>query len=200
MEPWSTHASLLMRVRDPTDRRAWHEFDARYGDLIRGYCRSCGLQLSDCEDVRQLVMMQLAAALGSFSYDPARGRFRAYLRRVIRNAISRHFERHTARERGLDQEVLNGLAITADGPDDALWEQQWVRHHCRLALQTLRRSADPCSVEVFDHLLAGHTIGRTAEAFGMTPERVRKIKQRIKERLQVIVASQIRDEDGDAPT
>ena len=78
---WSstTHPSLLSRVRDTDDVAAWHEFEARYGDLILRYCRARRVQHADAEDVRQLVMIGLASSLRSFTYDPARGRFRSYL-------------------------------------------------------------------------------------------------------------------------
>ena len=69
----STHPSLLTRVRDPADRVAWREFEARYGPLIVGYCRSLGLQLTDAEDVCQEVMLSLSHALPGFRYDQETG-------------------------------------------------------------------------------------------------------------------------------
>ncbi len=48
----NTRPSLLTRVRNPDDHKAWREFESRYGDLITRYCRSVRLQHSDAEDVR----------------------------------------------------------------------------------------------------------------------------------------------------
>ena len=197
MEPDSTQPSLLARLRDTADAAAWRRFDARYGELIIGYCRSRGLQLSDAEDVRQLVMISLARALPSFQYRRERGRFRAYLGIVVRNAIARHFSRHATHEDVLSTGVLEQLAAGTEGPDSA-WEEQWVRHHCRTALNTLRRTYDARSVDFFDRLLAGEPIAALAKEFGMTPENARKIKQRVKDRLKTIVVEQVRDEDIDA--
>lgn len=197
MEPDSTQPSLLARLRDSTDAAAWRRFDARYGELIIGYCRSRGLQLSDAEDVRQLVMFNLAKVLPSFEYRRDRGRFRAYLGIVVRNAIARHVSRHTTREAVLGTGVLEELAGGREAPD-AAWEEQWVRHHCRAALNTLRRTYDARSVDFFDRLLAGEPIGALAKEFGMTPENARKVKQRVKDRLKTMVVEQIRDEDHDA--
>ncbi|MCG8404982.1 MAG: sigma-70 family RNA polymerase sigma factor [Phycisphaerales bacterium] len=198
MEPESTQPSLLHRVRDTSNRAAWREFDRKYGDLIIGYCRSCGLQLSDAEDVRQLVMLNLSKALPAFEYQPGLGRFRDYLRRVVRNSISRQLTRHTGSETALDNDVLEALSDPGAEESDSRWEEQWVRQHCRTALQTLRQSYDTRSIEVFDHLLSGATITEVASAFQMTPVAVRKAKQRVKDRLQVILARQIRDEDAHA--
>ncbi|MCA9752374.1 MAG: sigma-70 family RNA polymerase sigma factor, partial [Gemmatimonadetes bacterium] len=89
----TTRPSLLLRLRDPSDRRSWAEFDARYGELIVRYCLRRGLQLADAEDVRQEVLVSLASALKTFEYSPERGRFRGYLGRAVRNAIFRQATR-----------------------------------------------------------------------------------------------------------
>ncbi|MHC5114909.1 MAG: RNA polymerase sigma factor [Planctomycetota bacterium] len=190
----STHPSLLSRVRDPANRAAWREFESRYGPLVLGYCRSLGLQLADAEDVRQDVMMSLSSALGAFRYDRSRGRFRSYLGRAVRNAVVRHGKRHERTARALDTGVLDMLA-RADDEQDVRWDEQWLRHHCRLALDSLRESQDPRHVEVFEALLNGLGIAAIAETTGMTNEAVRKIKQRMRDRLRDIVARQLHDED-----
>ncbi len=68
----TTRPSLLRRLRDPQDHDAWREFDARYGELVLRYCLSRGLQHSDGEDVRQMVMLSLSRTLRSFEYSPRR--------------------------------------------------------------------------------------------------------------------------------
>ncbi|MCA9253978.1 MAG: sigma-70 family RNA polymerase sigma factor, partial [Phycisphaerales bacterium] len=82
MSPDTTRASLLLRIRDPDDQRAWREFDGAYGELIVRYCRARGLQLVDAEDVRQLVMLNLSRSIPRFEYQPEVGRFRDYLRTI----------------------------------------------------------------------------------------------------------------------
>jgi RNA polymerase sigma factor (sigma-70 family) len=198
MDAPSTQPSLLLRLRDRGDARAWREFDRRYGELVIGYCRGCGLQLSDAEDVRQLVMSSLVTAMNGFDYQPSRGRFRDYLRRVVRSAVARQLTRHTGREIALDTDVLERVSPAADDASDDRWEQQWVRSHCRRALRELRRSFEPQSVDVFDRLLAGESNDAIESALSMTPEAVRKAKQRVKDRLREIVARQIREEDDHA--
>lgn len=198
MDAPSTQPSMLHRLRDGTDARAWREFDRRYGELVIGYCRGCGLQLCDAEDVRQLVMASLARSMQGFEYQPARGRFRDYLRRVVRSAVARQITRHTGAEIALDKDVLERLSPADQGSLDDRWEEQWVRSHCRRALRELRRSFEPQSVDVFDRLLAGDSHDAIQRALHMSPEAVRKAKQRVKERLRDIIARQIREEEEHA--
>lgn len=120
--PWPaasnvTRITLLSRVRNPSDSAAWAEFESRYRDLLVRFCRRQGLQQADAEDVVQVVMSNLAKSLPRFAYDPARGRFRDYLYRCARNAISQWSSRPKGREVALDTGVE--VALPTDAPGDA---------------------------------------------------------------------------------
>ncbi len=191
----TTHPSLLLRVSDPEDQTAWSEFDQRYGELILRYCHRCGLQHSDAEDVRQIVLVSLVSALRSFEYQPKRGRFRSYLGRVVRNAAFRYAKRPDSRLAILPMDGTTYDAADDDPPDER-WEQEWVAHHLRRAMQTIRRTIDPARVEIFDRLLAGASVAQVAGEYGMTTDAVHKIKQRTRDQLKQIIATQIDDEEG----
>lgn len=120
------------------------------------------------------------------------------LRRVVRCAVARQVSRHTGGEVALDTGVLESLSLASDCEADERWENEWVRHHCRRALAELRGSFEPRSLEVLDRLFAGESMDAIASALSMTPEAVRKAKQRVKDRLREIVTRQIREEDADA--
>ncbi|MCA9298536.1 MAG: sigma-70 family RNA polymerase sigma factor [Phycisphaerales bacterium] len=186
----TTQPSLLSRVRDAADLRAWTEFEAKYRDLILLYCRRRGLQQSDAEDVRQIVMMNLSSALRQFRYCPTRGRFRSYLGRAVRNAITRQAK---IRAPG---SIDGALLASLEGPgDDDVWEQEWMNHHYRLAMASIRETFDARSLEIFDRLLEGESIRTIAMRFDMSEQAVHKVKQRLRSRLAERIAEQIRDED-----
>ena len=191
----STRPSLLARLGDRQDEAAWREFDGRYRDLIRGYCRRRGLQAADVEDVSQLVFLALARALRGFRYDAARGRFRDYLGRVTRNAIHHLLSCPHRDVRLLETGVLETLTAAAEGEADPAFEDEWTRHHFRLAMQAVRARTKPNSLAVFERLLAGESVADLAGATGMTAEAVHKIKQRVGERLREEVERQVRDEE-----
>jgi len=186
---------LLSRVRNAADHAAWAEFEARYRDLILRYALARGLQHADAEDVRQIVMMSLASAMRGFSYSPQRGRFRDYLGRVVRNAVAKMKGRPNRGPAGLDSDVGATLQADDGAGDDSVWEQEWVDHHYRLALRTLRDTFDPRSVEVFEQLVNGKTVAEAAAHFGMSQQAVHKIKQRARDRMRELIAAQIRHED-----
>jgi RNA polymerase sigma-70 factor (ECF subfamily) len=189
-DPGETRASLLGRLRDSGDDDAWREFDRRYQGLVVRYCLRRGLQVADAEDVRQTVMIGLARSLKGFRYDPARGRFRAYLGRVVGHAITRFQQ---TRRHEVSFEDLS-RADAADAPEDDRWVDEWRAHHLRLALDAVRPSVEPASLAVFERLLDGREIADVALEAGLTEAAVHKIKQRMRDRLKTLVARQIEAE------
>lgn len=190
-----TRKSLLLRVRDPADEAAWREFADQYRELLERYCRVRGLQAADVDDVCQLAFVNLLRSLRSFEYDPARGRFRHFLGRIVRNAIHTHFSRPGRSNPALDTTIL--AAIPAEPGDDDAWEQEWMDQHFRRAMRSVRESFDGRSVEVFDQLLAGAAVEDVARQRGMSDQAVYKIKQRVRDRLSELIAQQVSEEDGE---
>jgi RNA polymerase sigma-70 factor (ECF subfamily) len=195
MDSQATHPSLLSRVRDPRDQQAWCEFESRYGDLMLRYARARGLSETDAEDVRQIVLMDLSKYLCGFHYTPARGRFRSYLGRCVQHAVRRVRARPGRARVVPDAGVIPGVAADEESDAEALWQREWIDHHYRLAMRTIRRDFDPRSVAIFDRLLAGVTVKALAVAHGISTQAVNKVKQRIRDRLRLLIAEQIRDED-----
>ena len=196
MNDHTTHISLLSRVKNPADAVAWREFEHRYQELLIRFCRSRGMQQADAEDVVQVVMTSLSRSLPGFAYDPAKGRFRDYLFRCARNAISQWAARPNRGASALDSHVLARHAGREDDPALArAFEQEWIAHHYRLAMITIRSTFEARSVELFDRSVAGATVAELASALGMSEQAVHKVRQRIKVRMEELIAHQIREED-----
>ena len=83
-----TSATLLRRLRDPGDRDAWASFAESYGKRIYAWCRRWQLQEADAEDVTQGLLVKIPTKMRSFSYDPKVGSFRAWLKTVVRHALT----------------------------------------------------------------------------------------------------------------
>lgn len=200
-----TNASLLSRVKNPDDVGAWREFESRYRDLLVRFCKSSTggrLQQADAEDVAQAVLTSLFRAMPRFQYDRSKGRFRDYLFRCARNAISQIRGRKA--DRGspngtvpslcLDEAVDSGQG-TPDAGLESTWEREWVAHHYRLALDELKQSFDAKSVRIFEACLAGKSVTELQTMFDMTDQAIYKVRTRAKLRLEEIIARQIQEED-----
>jgi RNA polymerase sigma-70 factor (ECF subfamily) len=197
MSPYTTHATLLARLSQGYDPVAWREFVERYGELIRAFARRHDLQPADCDEVVQDVLTSLAQSMPGFRYDPARGKFRAYLKTVALHAIYRK-NRQKRGEVSLEEvEAAADVAAseTASGAVDALWEAEWKQYHLRLAMRTVEREFGERDRLAFEkYALEGRDAAATAGELGLSVDSVYQAKSRILKRLSQLVAAQVREE------
>src|SRR5579871_5849244 len=90
-----TPASLLERLRGPTDQAAWVRFTHLYTPLLFHWAGRLGLRPDDAADLVQDVLATLVRELPRFEYDRDRS-FRGWLRTVTlnrwRNSLRRRAE------------------------------------------------------------------------------------------------------------
>lgn len=200
----STHITLLERLGGEAgpDQEAWHDFHARYGELIKGYARLRGVQPADCDDLLQDVMVSLSKAMPGFKYDPSKGTFRAYLKTCVVHAIARRARQNRPAtglqdfERQADGALMEGGGGRAQGqePDEA-WEQQWRQHHTRLAMRTVESEFNATDLEAFHrYALMHHDAATVAADLKVSVESVYQAKSRILKRLSRLITEQVIEE------
>ncbi len=192
-----TSTSLLLRLRDPGNQEAWREFERDYRELLVRYCRRRGLQTTDAEDVVQSLLLELTRHLPNFTLDRERGRFRDFLFRCTANAISRWRTQRRAEVMPLNTTIASRLGDEGlDAAAAQAWEREWIDHHYRLALRSVKRDFDPRSVEIFERCVEGLPVDELARRFETSVEAVYKVRQRIRTRMQELIEQQIRAEDA----
>jgi RNA polymerase sigma-70 factor (ECF subfamily) len=170
----------------------WEEFIALYGRLILGWARSdFGLQASDADNLCQEVLVRVWRGIGTF--DPARGRFRAWLYVCARNAASnlrrgRRGERLGAADTGAPDRVPAdaddlGAALARLEDDgfgvDALQQ----------AVSAVRARVQPCTWKAF--LLCEFfelSAREAADLLGMQPVAVNQAVYRVRQMLRQCAA------------
>src|SRR5271165_1048092 len=83
----TTRASLLFRLRDPSDHQAWVEFVSLYEPVAYRLLRRHGLQDADARDVMQELFIAVSKSIDRWDPSKERGSFRGWLRRVARNLV-----------------------------------------------------------------------------------------------------------------
>ena len=190
----TTHASLLIRLRDEADSAAWQEFDDRYGELIRGFARRRDLQPADCDDVAQDVMLSLSKAMPGFRYDPTKGKFRSYLKTVTLRAIfEKNQQKHGEIALGSIEEATR--LADADAAVEEAWELEWQRYHLRQAMRTLESEFKEIDRKAFwRYGIDGRDAKETAAALNISVNQVYYAKSQILKRLKTVVELQVREE------
>jgi RNA polymerase sigma factor (sigma-70 family) len=132
-----TNPSIFLRLnRADTGVRelAWSEFHQRYALAIASFARQIGVRASDVEDIVQDVLIGFYSRSPTFVYDPARGRFRGYLKTCTFHAVQRRLGR-TASFRGTPLDQVDPEALEVEQVWNDVWEQEQLRN----AVEQLRQ-------------------------------------------------------------
>jgi RNA polymerase sigma-70 factor (ECF subfamily) len=170
-----------MRIRDRQDAAAWQTFDEIYRPMLHRYARACGLGDADCEDVVQQCMASLQQSIGSFEYDPGKGRFKAYLRTIVRNRVRNWAV--VRRDRQADSAELEQLADDDASPDD-VFDRLWMQEHLWHCLRNLRGEVDDTTYRAFQHyVIEEWPVERVCAELNLKPNNLYTIKWRLTDRI-----------------
>jgi RNA polymerase sigma-70 factor (ECF subfamily) len=191
----STHVSLLAKLRNADDPSAYAEFDGRYRELAYLFARRTGLQAADADDVVQDVLAAVRSALRNFDYDPAKGRFRSWLKTAVLRAV--HRRRRPAADALLraadDEQAL--AALCSDPELERVWESEWRRYHLRTAAARARFEFNARDYAAFEAVtVEGRSPAEVAAALGISADAVYQAKSRLLKRIRELVAEQVAEE------
>ena len=193
MEEWpSTHGSLLVRVRDLTDREAWASFVQIYAPVVYRYVRRRGLQDADAADVSQEILRRVAAAMQEFRYDRQRGSFRGWLFTVTRNTLQNFLEgaqRRTATLATYARQVIE--RPTDEEPADAqIWDEEYERQLLAEAAERVRpRFSDTTWQAFWQTAVEEKGAADVAHALGISVGALYVARSRVLARLRTEVES-----------
>lgn len=190
----TTHGTLLARVSDPTDATAWADFCAQYEEIIRAFSRRQGVFGSSADDIVQDVLMSLTKAMPGFEYDPAKGKFRSYLKTVVVRAIFRRRDRDRGGAPLSDLDDAGRLGVE-DEALEAIWEEEWRQQHLRRAMRIIESEFNSNDLKCFQaYVVEGGDTADVAVLLGVSADQIYSAKHRILVRLRAVVAAQVEDE------
>lgn len=188
---FTTRKSLLARVREGGEI-PWGEFYATYKPLIMLCGGDCGLSPEEKEELVQRVMCEIFQKdiVGKydpdrvpdhvvFKHDPARGRFRHYLRKIIRYQAL-----HIIRDRKKNGVPLGGTSAEeaeqlADNALECSWDEEWRRHVLNMALAELKGHIQPEQYLAFEmYALQNRSVQEVAKFLDLSVASVYTIKSR----------------------
>jgi len=174
----NTDYSLIERAAYLDDESAWQELHTLYYRFIFYVLRDFHLSLADREDISQNILLALTKSLKQYSRD--KGRFRPWLKTVIKNATLMYIKKRNTYSlkmnefgSGLDQEYLLSSEL------EAKIEKDWERHIVDTALERVKKHFKGNAVEVFKLSLEGMPSKEITERFGMSTTTVYTLRKRV---------------------
>ncbi|MCH2132501.1 MAG: sigma-70 family RNA polymerase sigma factor [Phycisphaerales bacterium] len=192
---YTTRASIFLRLRadGSLDRElGWQEFTEKYARVIAGFARNAGLRAQDADDVLQDVLLGFFRVSDQFVYDPDRGRFRGYLKRVTLNAIrARHRRKRPSTFLKEDYDPPGEM------PDvDDAWDRQWTEQLLQRAMTEARGGVEERTWKAFElYGVRGVPVEQVSTELDMTPAAIRHAKMRLVKQVREIV-DRLRVEEG----
>jgi RNA polymerase sigma factor (sigma-70 family) len=184
----TTRPSLLIRLRDPADERAWGEFVDVYGPLVRRLARGRGLQHADTEDLAQEVFGVVTAAIERGAYDSTRGSFRGWLFRIARNLSINALIARGRQPRGTGESAMVQILEEQPAPDpedSARFETAYRRRLLEWAAERVRGEFSEAAWQAFWATgVEGRRASEVAAALGLRVGTVYNLKSRVMARLR----------------
>ena len=186
-----TSATLLDRLRNTTDSDAWERFATFYQPVIYRYAKRCGCSDQMGWDIVQETLVDLLSIMPAFEYDQTRGRFRAFLHRVVRHRVLCAFRRESRYVNEADGASTEGLLVNDETGADivaARWEEEWQRQLLSAALKKLQQHTQPRTFQAFRaYVLEGRPVDDVCTEFALEPNALYQIRHRLVERLKQVV-------------
>ncbi len=175
-----TSSSLLDRLRQPADHKAWERFVELYTPLLYYWARRTGLQDADAADLVQEVLVLLFRKLPEFRYDRHKG-FRNWLRTVTLNKWRQIVRRRRpATLDGTNDEAQIPEAEASHGFEEAEYQRSLVQE----ALRALQGEFPATTWKAFQLLMAGRSASEVAAELGVRVGTVYAAKSRVLSRLR----------------
>ena len=196
---FTTRKSLLAKVR-AGDEVSCAEFYAAYKPLILLCGQDCLLTPDENDELVQQVMSEIFQKdiVGKydpdhipddivFHYDPSHGRFRHYLRRIIRNQALKIIQRRK------DFVELDNPEKTVAEPTidvwDELWNEEWKRHVLAMALTELKGHVQPETYVAFEmYAIQERSVQEVANFLNLSVTSVYTAKSRCITALKEIIS------------
>ena len=199
MSQFDTRQSLLIRIRDSHDQRAWNEFVDIYTPLIYRFCGSRGIAESDRPDVMQEIYKAISKAIGRFEYDRNRSTFRNWLYTVCRSKIHNHLRAQLCRSKEAGTtSVRRRLENEPDPREKQDWETEYQRYMFRWAAGKVRNEfAEKTWSAFWRTAVDAESVANVAKELDMSSGAIwvakSRVVARIREKIESIAGS--RDPD-----
>jgi RNA polymerase sigma-70 factor (ECF subfamily) len=186
----STHLSLFLPLQKAErNPEAWQAFHTRYHDVILSWCRRRELSSACAEDLTQEIWLKLLRDI--LSYDPAKGRFRSWLKTVVNNTLTDYWRRQ---QRTPERSGVGGSAflerIAALASPEAVnelsvaIEQQANTSAAEVIARVQARLKETTWQAFYQTLALRRPAQEVAQTLGLSVATVYKFTYRVKQMLQ----------------
>jgi RNA polymerase sigma-70 factor (ECF subfamily) len=185
-EQYATRPTIFLRLKatDAQPRElAWIEFRNRYSPMMAAFARRLGVREQDVDDIIQEVITGFYAQVPVFEYDPAKGRFRGFLKVCTYRIVRKHLDKSARRAAVEDIDLVDPPDPKLDEDWDAIWQQERLRR----AIELVRDDYGPdnTTFRAFElYVMQGKEPEDAAKELDLSVASIYQAKKRITEAIK----------------
>lgn len=194
-----TRKSLIEKLGNWEDQRAWDEFYRTYWKLILSVALKAGLRQEEAFDVVQETVLAMAKQSRQQRFDPGQGSFKVWLMNMARWRIADQFRKRKKDTASLESDARDGSRSTAPleriadpaGPElERVWDAEWSKNLADRAIARVKTKVSPRQFQIFDcYVVKGWAVRRVVQELGVSTAQVYLAKHRISALLKQELAA-----------
>ena len=194
--PATTRYSLIAKLANRDDHRAWSDFLRLYQPLIYRYALSRGLQPVDATEVTQEVLIRVAKAIEQFDCDRSGPGFRSWLYTIARN-LTIDFLRKEGRTLPTQHAAFDWQSLPSPDPEAATWFGSLFQQELfKTAARQIRLRVKEGNWKAFWLTEVQQvSVDEVASRLGMTPAAIYVARSRILKHFRIYVQENQVQED-----
>lgn len=185
-DQYATRKTLIARVQDQQNERAWEEFIEIYRRYIYAVIRNMNISEADTQDIHQKIMLKLWEKLPDLELDRITS-FRGYLSTITKNEVLQFIRsskrRVTREEKAASDATLHYLDNIRLPEIEKIEAKEWRIHLTNLALKKIEPLFSKNAIEVFRLSIQGLRTEEVSEKTGLSISTVNTLKSRVKARF-----------------
>ncbi|WDE95213.1 sigma-70 family RNA polymerase sigma factor [Lentisphaera profundi] len=188
MSDWITNATLLQRVKNQYDDKSWDEFNEYYRPYIYMIVKGLNMRHHDAQELTQLILIKTWKNLPTFEYDPDKGCFRSWLRRVAVNSVRNYVVTKAYKQVSLDAlEEQEGHVYSehefTESEIEKVADREWENYIFGMAWENVKDKFNDNIQNVYEQLLQDLDPEAIAENIGIKRNTVYIYRKRVNEKL-----------------
>ncbi len=180
-----TRHSLIVRLKNAGDERAWFDFVTAYEPFLRHLAGRLGVPERDTPDVVQQVLLAVARSVDGWSDDGTEASFRRWIATVARNIVIKFMTRERRQAGGIGgTDLVQLLEQVPDTPDPGQLDQYEHELIVWAAEQIRGEFIETSWAAFWRTVIEGHSVQSVANDLGISRGSIYMSRSRIMARIR----------------
>lgn len=185
MDDFKTSKTLLLRLQQENDEKAWDRFSLEYKPFIYSLIKVYGVSHEDSEELVQDVLVKVWKAMGDFLYVRERCKFRTWLARVVKNATINFLNLKKNKMKKLEVDdsdsALKNFSSKNEIDDKA--ETEWKLFIANKAWENIQGSFSEKVLEAYSFMATGKSASEAAAKYEIEENTAFRYRTRVKDAM-----------------